>query len=510
MSEGLILFQCKVIDSNDPLMLGRVRAEILIEYNAQIAASQGDYEPWDDKDPFVFLPLLPYYVYQVPLKDELIQAMFVNKDRPFQNQYYVQSNFYSVFSSYNTDNVGAQVFTGLGNRFNRPLDIKTKDGKPFSNTLEGQFPEPGDNALMGRGNADIIVKRNELLLRAGKYKSEPQSNNVTVGNDKKGFLQVTQFPSKKILRPATKITNLITPVLQVNYLIEWTITNPENTQNKFCGSVYLYQLKPSVLTNSENLNATSVLPLNLTKLVASDNFFGLSVNDTVAFINNFIKTCNDSDIYKGRKIFFSSTAKFPIFFRPSNLTASYMNPSNLPQITNQGNQVCPTGSSDVIYQNLQSIFTKIKLNPSDNGGFGLIWKQGQVGIPTSLREQEIIEEVDIPTPTTFAAMGADKLFLLSYESSIDGKKTINFDNTIYGISDETFNKEILPNTSSSVRGEELLELLELVVEFLLTHTHAYPGLVPDGATETGVLKSSVEDALATAYEKVLNKNIRLN
>jgi len=40
-------------------------------------------------------------------------------------------------------------------------------------------------------------------------------------------------------------------ILLTKYLIEWTLINPENTQDKFSGSVYLYQLKPNQLVNSK-------------------------------------------------------------------------------------------------------------------------------------------------------------------------------------------------------------------------------------------------------------------
>lgn len=514
MIDSTILYQCIVLDNNDPLLLGRVRAKFVSVYNLEQVLGP-NYDPknnWTEKDPLVFLPLLPYYVYQVPEVDELIQVMFVNKDNPFQNQYYIQSNFYSPFSSYNTNNAGAQVFTGLGNRFEKPLDVRTPDGKYQNDLLRGQFPEPGDNALLGRGSADIIVKKNELLLRAGKYANDPQSNIITTANNKKGFLQLTQFQNKKEILPDINVVNLITPVLSVNYLIEWGITNPENSKDMFCGSVHLYQLKASSATTSENLTVTSVLPINSTKLVLSDSFFGLSSTQTIDFINNFIRTCNDTTTYSGRTIFDSVSNRFPIFFRPTNLTSSYMNPTDLPQITNTGNQqVCPSGSStSLIYENLKNIYNGVKLNNSDSGGWGLIWKKGKVGIPTEIREQKIPQEVDTPNATTFGVIGSDKVFLLSYDSKIPDKNKINFDDTIYGIKEPKFYNDIIPNTSSLVRGEELLELLEVVVQFLLTHTHAYPGLTPDTDTETGVKKSSVEDALSNAYNKILNKNIRIN
>jgi hypothetical protein len=103
------------------------------------------------------------------------------------------------------------------------------------------------------------------------------------------------------------------------------------------------------------------------------------------------------------------------------------------------------------------------------------------------------------------------VFLLSHNSAIPGKGgPINFDNTLYGITPEQYGDEIVPKTSSMGRGEELMELINLIVQFLITHTHAYPGLAPVGETETGVKVVSLTSELQNAVNKILNRNIRLN
>jgi hypothetical protein len=61
-----------------------------------------------------------------------------------------------------------------------------------------------------------------------------------------------------------------------------------------------------------------------------------------------------------------------------------------------------------------------------------------------------------------------------------------------------------------VRGEELMELINLIVQFLITHTHAYPGLGPVSVTESGAKIESITSELQNAVNKILNKNIRLN
>ena len=61
-----------------------------------------------------------------------------------------------------------------------------------------------------------------------------------------------------------------------------------------------------------------------------------------------------------------------------------------------------------------------------------------------------------------------------------------------------------------VRGEELLELMGLVVRFLVSHTHAYPGLPPVSKTQDGSTIENILTQMQNAYTKILNTNIRLN
>jgi hypothetical protein len=107
-------------------------------------------------------------------------------------------------------------------------------------------------------------------------------------------------------------------------------------------------------------------------------------------------------------------------------------------------------------------------------------------------------------------LAADKVLLLSQTSAIPGKGVINFDGTLYGISNEKYVEEFLPKTSSLVRGEELVELLNLIVRFLVTHTHAFPGLPPVPVGYDGVRVEQILAEIQNASNKILNENIRLN
>jgi hypothetical protein len=504
-----LFYQCLVLDVNDPLMLGRIRGTLITDNYADIIRSFDDppwneaKDAWTERDPFIFNPLLPYFIYQVPKVNELVQIMYLNNNFKYQNQYYVQNTFYSPTSSFFQFNQGGNKFTGTGMQIKDPKPLKEKSSGLYTEkgVHKGVFPEPGDNAILGRGSADLIVKENEVLLRAGKFKGQSlQPNVVPVANQQRGFLQLSRFESVKIpLEPKT-YKEIEEKILLVRYLVEWSIDNAENAYDKFAGGVYLYQLKPDLSTNSQNVTVDSVISENLKTLVTFQEFFALSKQETINYINNFIKSCNSEFVTReGNQLFSASvTDRYPIFYRPNNRTYSYISPTSR-EIKSQE------------YINVSSIYSQVKLfSPLKESGYGLIYKKDTVGIPTDIKTIVVPQSKYFPTPQTFGALGSDKLFFLSHQSAIPGKKKINFDDTLYGISNDKFSDDIIPNTSSMVRGEELLELINLLTRFLLTHTHAYPGLPPVPVTQDGTSTTDILTELQNAYTKVLNSNIRLN
>ena len=498
-----ILYQCRIIDNQDPLMLGRVRGSLLsLNYEDEIKGISDP--PWDEekdawgpRDPFIFNPLLPYYIYQVPKVNELVQILYSNNDFKYINQYYIQNSFFSPTSSNFQFYEGGNKFTGTGQQIKNPRWLKNKDGSLVNKQMDGVFPQPEDNAILGRGSADMIVKQDEILLRSGKFKDAVLKPNVPpVGNPQRGFLQLSRFNTQVVKGPDKVVTTLDPVVVLVKYLIEYVITNPENLMDKFNGTVYLYQLSPNESVNSENLTIGSEVSEKYKKLVASENFVNLSKVSTIDFINRFIRACNDGNkTLNGTQLFLTENDKFPIFYRPNNLTYSKINGS-------QG--------SGIEQKNLSEIYDGVKLQSSLKGGYGLIYAKNKVGIPTEFKKNIVPQVKYVPQAGTYGTLGSDKVFLLSHQSSIPGKGKINFDNTLYGIPFEKFGNEIIPKTSSMVRGEELLELINLIVRFLSTHTHAYPGLPPVPITQDGTNVADILTELQNAVNKILNENIRLN
>lgn len=500
-----LFFQCQVLDNQDPLMLGRVRARLISDNYLDMIKSfdnppwNEQKDPWTERDPFVFNSLLPYFIYQVPSVGELVNVMYYNSEFKYRNQYYVQATFSTPTTSNYEYYVGGLKFNGWGVQFTNPKPIKNSNGTYENNATKGVFPEPGDNAILGRGNSDVVVKPNGVLIRANKYKGELVANSLPIANNKGGFLHLEKYDFTKTKDKKKVYTELIEDIIVCKYLIEYSIINPENVQNSYTGFVFLYKLRPDQKVNSQQLNVDSSID-NLKSLIISEPFRALTFDQTVAFINNFISKINSQNKYNGRELFTDeSTNKFPIFYRPNSDFYKLIS-SNPSQTT--------TNESYLFANNL---YNNIKLNSEvEQNGYGLIYAKNKVGQPYKLIKTNIQTYRYPNNAQTFGSFVGDKIFLLSQTTGIPGKGVINFDGTVYGISGDKYIQEFIPKTSSLVRGEELMELINLIVRFLLTHTHNYPMLPPNPKSYDGVTAEEVLSEIQNAYTKILNANIRLN
>lgn len=498
-----LLYQCVVLDNQDPLMLGRVRAKLLSDNYSDIVKSirnppwNEQTDPWTARDPFIFNPLLPFFIYQVPKIEELINILYYNNEFKYRNQFYIQAMFSSPNRAPFEYYVGSQKFTGIGVQYTDPIPVKNQDGTYPNSTSKGVFPEPGDNAILGRGNADVIVKENGVLIRTNKIKGDFQPNTPPIVNNKGAFLQLTKFDGNRVLKAQKIFSEIFENVVLSNYLIEYTIINPENVEDRFSGYVYLYKLKADSRVNSKNLKVDSNIE-DLKSLILVEPFTALPMKDAINFINGTINKVNSKNSINGRQVF-TSSQKFPIFYRPSPLFYEVITATLVPNTNNTSQK------------NAAAIYSEIKLNnTATNAGYGLIYTENKVGVPVSIKKTKGNVYEYNNNPITYGSLGADKLFLLSQQSNKFGLEPINFSDTAYGISDAKYVTEILPKTSSLVRGEELMELINLIVRYLITHTHAFPGLPPlpvgyDGSTSTQILAE-----LQNAANKILNENIRLN
>ena len=80
-SSNQLVFFGTCLRADDPQMLGRVRVLPMNDVESAVISSNPKFKPdskslsdgpWSDVDPFLFYPLLPYFVNQVPKKGEKV------------------------------------------------------------------------------------------------------------------------------------------------------------------------------------------------------------------------------------------------------------------------------------------------------------------------------------------------------------------------------------------------------------------------------------------------------
>ena len=182
---------------------------------------------------------------------------------------------------------------------------------------------------------------------------------------------------------------------------------------------------------------------------------------------------------------------FPLYFRPS-VKFIEMTPLTVTEETDK-----------------ETILSKIKvfkIGPKS----GLIWSQTQLTPP--VKRQKIktthLKTIKASPEQTFAALKSDKLFLLSTDTN-ETEKSINF-NTLdkYEYTQEDYIKNIEPNTYSTVRGENLLRLLQQLILVVFNHEHNVVGPMVQNSEFEEYMQ--LLELLKSIENDLLNKSIRIN
>jgi hypothetical protein len=507
-----------VKDNDDPSCLNRVRVtfDSLIDGRSNQAILDSVPNTWENKktknddntdllpefkwskiDPFLCLPFIPLFVNITPKIGESVNIIWPNMEYKYNEQYYIAGTKSSVLTIHNENSEASRLAATKGRIVDSKL-LKNKETLEYYNkNTKGVFPEPDDVAIMGRGTCDIIVKNNDVLLRAGKSTTTPNNPNKEISVKKtRSFIQLSDFDIR--IEDLGKVNDKILKqdVKYVTSLIEWEILNPENQHNNFNLLIQLYKLpqKSGYTTNRIQIN-TDVSTTD--KLLVYRLLKGsLTKDDVVNLINEFISQANDGTFNFAGFARTELENQFPIVFRPE--------PTNYDWVKTTRNN----GTAQ--YINISYVKDKVHFKTQKHG-YGLISEKNKPGQSTSVKKTEQKNIKSKLESTTYNILGADKMLLLSHESRIPSKQTVILDNTtVAGISQSYIVDNVLPNTDPMVRGDELMKFLNLIVRFLIAHVHPYPGMPPVPQSLDGVQVSDILQQLQNASNTILNQNLRIN
>lgn len=502
----------RVLDNNDPKGLGRLRVLSNIEIETYVD-NIPDSDKWGPKDSLVYLPLLPTYLWQIPSNEEYVNIFYTNlSERYGRSKFYIQGSksrpWNNRFESYN--NTKSVLDSGenlkMVDDFIDPLTGKVRI------TLEGVYPKPGDNALLGRGSSDVVLVEDEknrsssTLVRSGKYVFSGNDNIPVTKNDGRSFLQVSSFELENVSTGKELITKEVFENINTKTYVQWTINNLNTTGTTFDGVIKFYNLS---YTNSDSIKVSNItagidiLYGQPFSPVYKIDFTGKTFEETTKLINTFIKGVNDGVInIEGYPTFFIDN-QFPFFYGPDQITYNYV----IDNVVNSVNNI-PTINNGI------KIFNSISLSDGyTEKGYGLVWVKTppKLGILPNINIEEVNKRDYIVNPITYSILGGDKVYLLSHRS-ID-KYRIDLKDTLYGIPQDMLATTIYENTRSTVRGEELIDLLRQIVSFVLGHVHPFPGKppiqeypsIPNGPSAEQILQM-----INNAENTILNQNIRIN
>ena len=497
MIDKRIIIPGKVLNVDDPLMLGRIR--VLPQIENQQQSEPDSKELWTKKDPFVCQPLIPYYISQVPKVGEYVHIMYSTRDEIKDwNKFYIQGPltrpWNNPLESYNN----SKAMLASGDYIKQAEEIRDKTTGEVQEGLVGVYPLPGDNAFLGRGSTDLLVKPEDIILRAGKYSVTPGVEKPKY-NNYRSWVQLSNYTLEKTKTGIEELQYEVYKDIEVKNFVEWSIENIDITGNTVDGYVRTNSVIPNKTTTTvATFGIQSATTVNCVPIPGSQmNFTGLTTSQTSQFISQYVKGFNRGKIviqgYNDFPNIGSLSQQFPFTFGPNVSTyQKYL-------------------SDDPIVSNyVISIYNKVKLNEANSdGGFAVVWSKNTIG-PQKVTQTQIIDKSEyLERPVTYASIGGDFLYLLSHKSSNPKRNPFNLNNTLYGIPQEKFTDEINPNTSSMVRGEELIELLRLIVGFLASHTHNI-NKAPIQEPGSGVKMSQIETLLNNAEKNILNPYIRIN
>lgn len=166
------MYYGKVVSVNDPTDGGIIKVKIpkLDDFLKEIPEAY---------------PILPKFFYVIPQVGEMVRVFIPDLTKPFSNRQYIGS-IISQLTKIGKDT----IYTSLSTT-NISLSDPNKAPSTFPDA-KGVYPTVKDIAIIGRDNTDVIFRKKEVEIRAGKHtvdnllelnKTNPSSLKMTISED---------------------------------------------------------------------------------------------------------------------------------------------------------------------------------------------------------------------------------------------------------------------------------------------------------------------------------------
>jgi hypothetical protein len=514
LNDRNIVYYGEVVDVDDPLNLGRLRIkpkdwQIKSHKNADPIK---DSEKWTTKDPFVYLPLLPIFLYQVPKIGEWVNLMYANPEYEDRNKYYIQGGFSSINKIRNEEFNSSIVNTALGERNKKSDNIKSIQNNVNTDTTgtqrindplnQGLYPDTNTIALLGRYNSDILLPEGGIVLRSNKIGDTPDINPTF--NKRHSFNMIQKYETRKVNSGTNVFFENNQLVQKVQYLIEYNVYGGLGTTGGlYSAYINIFKISPYQTLFTNQVNERGFTEINQDQKIGPiyrEDFIFKDFDTIVSNINTIIQRLNNGELIVGNSIIENP---FPFLVQPEKQLYDLYSSD---------------GKDGVIQQNYENASNFVKsiylLETNDKRGSILVGQKDTVGKNSTITRVEVEEINEIPEPITYGIEVSDRKFILSHLSQIPGLNKIDFQDANFSgdtyIDNEFIYNNIIPNTNSTVRGEKLIDFLELIVQYLITHVHPYHNMAPDSKSLSEITNQELLTKLFQARTEILNENIRIN
>jgi hypothetical protein len=512
------------VDNVDPLGIGRIRCSRYNDITAQKERAL-EYDAWDDNDLFTANPFLPLNINFVPEIGQSVKIISYDPRKENVNVEYVAGPFTSMYD-FNGQTYSQQIaHTSYGVNVEKKPPLKDKSGKFLFKDSENVFANNKDFAIYGKSGSDILFTEGGLQLRGGKLLSKETGNNkkrekmidYPIMANKSSKLYLKKFPKKMSLENEP-IEQTIFNDKDLNYLIEYTISgNTTSGSNNLTGlnpsttypttiSLYVYKIiNPLGDTFKTNFfNEHSESPFANLKLInlnggANEATYSTNitnVNNIYIDIRNKLFEIDDLGLVELDDNY-NSDDLHPYYFRPSK------NFRNLVPSTG-ATQTIEAENKDIILRNVNVR----RVGPTS----GLVYSTTSSRVTSEQIKSSVdkIKIIDNSPEQTFGAVVSDKIYFLSTDlGTNESPIPVPFNNLDkYEFTQEDYIKRIDPYTYSTVRGENLLEVLRKIIDVMLTHRHnPLMPIVNQFDYQDG---NELKELYKTLENDILNKSIRIN